>query len=219
MNKTPLISADLERYVNEVISRETQLQKRLRQETSRLPEAVMQTTPDQVAFLALLVRLLNAKNILEIGTFTGYSALAMAAALPDDGRLIACDMSEEWTNIARRYWQEAGLAGRIELHLGPAQKTLEKLFKDQKGETFDLAFIDADKTGYDLYYETCLRLIRQGGVIVFDNMLWGGAVIDPSDQDPDTKALRELNLKLRDDQRVDVSLLTVADGIMLARKK
>jgi caffeoyl-CoA O-methyltransferase len=219
MANRSLLPDSIEQYVSRVVTRETLLQQRLRAETSRLPQAGMQIGPDQGAFLAMLVRLLGARRALEIGTFTGYSALAVAAALPDDGKLIACDVSEEWTRIARRYWEDAGLSARIELHLGPASETLAALIRNGNAETFDFAFIDADKTGYDAYYEACLTLLRPGGLIAIDNVLWNGAVADPRVQDPDTRALRALNIKIRDDVRVESCLLTVGDGVMLARKR
>jgi len=213
----PFFPKQIEHYVTETVTRETQVQKRLREETSKLSMARMQTTPDQVAFLAMLVRLTGAKYIIEIGTFTGYSALAMASALPEDGKLIACDTSKEWTDIAQRYWKEAGVADRIELHLSPAAETLAGFVK--AGAHFDMAFIDADKAGYDAYYEACLHLMKPGGLIAFDNMLWSGAVADNNEQDSNTVALRALNLKIHQDRRVDSCMLTVADGIMLARKR
>jgi predicted O-methyltransferase YrrM len=219
MSKRSLLPDAVERYVSEAITRETPLQKRLRAETAALPRAVMQIGPDQGAFLAMLIHLTGARRALEIGTFTGYSSLAVATALPADGKLIACDVSEEWTRIARRYWQEAGLAGKIELRLGPAAETLAALTIESGAGSFDFAFIDADKTSYDAYYEACLWLVRPGGLIVLDNMLWDGTVADPAVQDAETKALRTLNLKIRDDSRVEACLLTVGDGVMLARKK
>jgi len=178
----------------------------------------MQISADQGAFLALLARTIGAQHALEIGTFTGYSALAVAAALPHDGKLICCDVNEEWTNIARRYWAEAGLAERVELRLGPAIDTLTTLLRTGSEGAFDFAFIDADKPAYDAYYEACLKLLRPGGVIALDNMLWSGSVADPHAHDADTDALRSLNAKIRDDQRVDACLVTIGDGVMLARK-
>jgi caffeoyl-CoA O-methyltransferase len=217
MSKNPILSDSIDQYVCDVITRETPVQRRLREETSRSPHSVMQTTPDQVAFLAMLVRLTGAKRVLEIGTFTGYGALAMAMALPEGGELHTCDIDEECTAIAKRYWQEAGVAERITLHLAPAQNTLAKFL--QAKEMFDLIFVDADKKAYDAYYEAALKLIPHGGVIAFDNMFWGGDVADPSVQDEQTAALRNLNAKIRDDERVDCSLLTIADGFMLVRKR
>jgi predicted O-methyltransferase YrrM len=219
MGKRSLAPDAVERYVNGVITRETPLQQRLRAETAPLPGAGMQIGPDQGALLALLVRLIGARRTLEVGTFTGYSALATAAALPEDGKLIACDVSEEWTAIARRYWQEAGLSGRIELRLGPAADTLAALLREGAAGSFDFAFIDADKPSYDVYYESCLSLLRPGGLIAVDNALWSGAVADPAVNDEETAAIRALNAKIRDDARVDASLLTVGDGVMLARKR
>ena len=218
MSKNPFLSEQVDRYVTE-LTRETPVQRRLREETAKLPQAVMQITPDEGAFLTMLVRLTGAKRIIEIGTFTGYSALAMASALPDGGKLIACDVSKAWTDIAKRYWQEAGVADRIALWLAPAKEALAALLKESHAETFDLAFIDAVKTEYDDYYEACLKLLKTGGVIAFDNMLWGGDVADASVQDEQTVALRKLNAKLRDDERVDACMLTIADGVMLARKR
>jgi O-methyltransferase len=218
MGARSLLPDEIERYVGETITKETPLQKRLRAETAKLPMAMMQIGPDQGALLALLARLIGAKRTLEIGTFTGYSALTVAQALPEGGKVIACDVSEEWTAIARRYWREAGLADRIELRLGPAAESLKALLEAGGAGSFDFAFIDADKSGYDTYYELCLRLIRPNGLVAIDNVLWSGAVLDSKKRDADTAALRALNLKIRDDARVDSALLTVGDGLMLARK-
>ena len=215
--KRSLLPDAVEQYVASVISRETPIMKRLRAETARLPQAGMQIGADQGALLALLVRLLGARHALEIGTFTGYSALAVAGALPLDGGLVTCDVNEEWTRIARRYWSEAGVSGRIDLRLGDARATLAALLKDRGAGAFDFAFIDADKPSYDAYYEACLQLVRTGGLIAIDNVLWSGAVTDPADQDADTAALRALNLKIRDDPRVESCLLTIGDGVMLVR--
>ena len=214
-----LLPRKVERYVSEDISRETSVAKRLREETSRLPQGGMQIGTDQGALLALLVRSIGAKRALEIGTFTGYSALAVALALPADGKLVCCDISEEWTTIARRYWKEAGVADRIDLRLGPALTTLASLMKERGRESFDFAFVDADKSAYDAYYEACLELLRPGGLVALDNMLWSGEVANSKARDADTAALRALNAKVRDDARVDCCLLTVGDGVMLARKR
>jgi predicted O-methyltransferase YrrM len=219
MLKRSLIPEAVERYVSEVITRETALQQRLRAETAALPHGRMQIGPDEGALLALLVRLTGARKALEVGTFTGYSALTVAAALPEGGKLITCDVSEEWTRIARRYWDEAGLSGRIELRLGPAAETLAALERAGAAASFDFAFIDADKPSYDTYYEACLRLVRPGGLIAIDNALWDGTVADPTVTDPETAAIRALNAKVRDDARVEACLLTVGDGVMLARKR
>ena len=209
----------VERYVVQEIAQETAVQRRLRAETAPMPNGGMQIGADQGALLAVLAKFTGARRALEIGTFTGYSALAVAQALPEDGKLICCDISEEWTSVARRYWQEAGVAARIELRLAPAIDTLAALLRQGGAETFDLAFIDADKANYDAYYEACLKLVRPGGAIALDNMLWSGKVAEPDAHDEDTDALRALNAKIRDDTRVDACLLTVGDGVMLVRKR
>ncbi|HKE42171.1 MAG TPA: class I SAM-dependent methyltransferase [Casimicrobiaceae bacterium] len=214
-----LLPADVEDYVARQITVETDVQRRLRAETQKLPNGGMQISADQGALLALLARSIGAHRAIEIGTFTGYSALCVAAALPADGKLVCCDVSKEWTDVARRYWAEAGIAQKIDLRLAPALETLRDLLRQSGAGSFDFAFIDADKSGYDAYYETCLKLIRSGGLIAFDNMLWGGEVAVPTVHDTDTDALRALNLKIRDDARVDACLVTVGDGIMLARKR
>ncbi len=214
-----LLPADVEQYVATQITRESPLQARLRKETAALPMGMMQISADQGALFSLLVRTLNAKRAIEIGTFTGYSALAVASALPADGKLICCDINDEWTRIGQRYWHEAGVSARIDLRLGPALATLDALLRDPGANAFDFAFIDADKPNYDAYYEACLKLVRAGGLIALDNMLWGGKVALPDAHDEDTEALRALNAKIRDDKRVDACLLTVGDGVMLARKR
>jgi len=219
MGKRSFLPDALESYVGDIVTKESELQKRLRAETAKLPMGLMQIGPEQGAFLALLVRLIGAKRTLEIGTFTGYSALAVASALPADGKLVACDVSKEWTDIARRYWREAGIADRIDLRLGPAADTLSALLKSGGAGTFDFAFIDADKSNYDTYYEFSLKLLRSNGLIAIDNVLWSGSVIDDKKRDADTTALRALNLKVRDDARVDSVLLTIGDGVMLVRKR
>jgi predicted O-methyltransferase YrrM len=214
-----LLPDNVERYVTRDIARESALQKRLRDETARLPQGGMQIGADQAALLGLLVQSIGARKALEIGTFTGYSALAVALALPDDGRLVCCDVSEEWTAVARRYWEEAGIAQKIDLRLAPALQTLSKLRAEHGSGSLDFAFIDADKPAYDAYYEACLDLLRRGGLVALDNMLWSGAVADSRKRDADTTALRNLNAKIRDDARVDCCLLSVGDGVMLARKR
>jgi predicted O-methyltransferase YrrM len=213
-----LLPQAVDDYLRTEVARETSVQQRLRAETSRLPLGGMQIGADQGVLLAFLVRLIGARNAIEVGTFTGYSALSVASALVPGGRLVCCDISEEWTAIARRYWAEAGVADRIELHLQPAQLTLAELLRNNGAGSFDFAFIDADKTGYDAYYEACLALLRAGGLIAIDNVLWSGTVADPADQKPDTVALRNLTAKIRDDSRVDACLVTVGDGVQLARK-
>jgi predicted O-methyltransferase YrrM len=219
MAKRSITSDLIERYVGETITRETAVQRRLRAETALMPHANMQIGADQGALMALLVRLTGTRRALEIGTFTGYSALAVASALPEDGKLIACDVSEEWTSIGRRYWQEAGVASRIDLRIGPALNTLATLLQELGPSSFDFAFIDADKEAYDAYYEACLKLVRSNGLILLDNMIWSGKVPDLSVQDEETRILRALNEKIRDDGRVESCLLTVGDGVMMARKR
>ena len=193
--------------------------KRLRQETQDMPMGGMQISPDQGQFMGLLVELIGAKRIVEVGTFTGYSSIAMALALPSDGRLIACDVSDEFTSIARRYWQEAGVADKIELRLGPAVATLDGMLAAGEAGCFDMAFIDADKENYDAYYERCLQLLRLGGLIMIDNVLWGGRPADANEQDESTGVIRALNAKIHADERVTASLLSIGDGLTLARKR
>lgn len=193
--------------------------RRLRQETQAMPMGGMQISPDQGQFMGLLVELIDAKRIVEVGTFTGYSSLALALALPADGRLIACDVSAEFTRVAQRYWQEAGVADKIELRLGPAVGTLDRMLAAGESGCFDLAFIDADKENYDAYYERCLQLLRPGGLILIDNVLWGGRPADASVQDESTAAIRALNAKICADERVTASLLSIGDGLTLARKR
>lgn len=199
--------------------REPEILRRLREETARHPKAEMQIAPEQGQFMALLVRLMGARRILEVGVFTGYSSLAMALAQPADGHLLACDVSEEFTAVARRYWREAGIESRITLHLAPAIQTLDTLLAAGREGRFDLAFIDADKESYDAYYERSLALVRPGGLIVIDNVLQEGQVADPGVHTPPVVAIRQLNEKLHRDERIDLSLLPVADGLTLARKR
>jgi predicted O-methyltransferase YrrM len=206
-------------YVRRVSPPEPELRRRLRQETAAHPMARMQITPEQGHLLALFVRLLNAKRAIEVGVFTGYSSLSVAEALPPDGRLIACDVSEEFTAIARRYWKEAGVASKIELRLAPAAETLAQLIAEGHNATFDLAFIDADKINYVGYFEACLELVRPGGLIAVDNTLWHGSVADPADQEADTVAIRQFNEHVRGEPRVWFCLLPIGDGLTLAVKK
>ncbi len=207
------------RFIDETMSREVPVQKALRAETRKLPGSGMMSRPESDALLQLLIRLVDARRVIEIGTFTGSGSLAMALALPEEGRIIACDVNAEWTAIGRKYWEQAGVAHKIDLRLAPASQTIDALLKDGHAERFDMAFIDADKTGYDGYYEGCLKLLRRGGLMVLDNMLWSGQVADPAARDKDTAALRALNLKIKDDSRVDFCLLSADDGILLARKR
>ncbi len=199
-------------------TRETDVQRRLREETrASVRGAGMQIGPDQGQLMGFLVRLMGARRALEIGTFTGYSALAVALALPADGRLVCCDVSAEWTAVGRRYWAEAGVADKIDLRLAPALETLDALTRAGEAGGFDFAFIDADKANYDAYYEGCLTLVRRGGLIAIDNVLWSGRVLDANDRSADTRALRALNAKLHADARIDLVLLGIGDGLTLAR--
>jgi predicted O-methyltransferase YrrM len=191
----------------------------LRAETARMPMARMQISPEQGQFMALLIELIGAKRTIEVGTFTGYSALITALALPADGRVIACDVSEEFTSIGRRYWAKAGVANKIDLRLAPANETLDKLLAAGEARRFDFAFIDADKENYVGYFERCLKLLRTGGLIAVDNVLWGGDVADPKVDDKDTRAIRVLNDQLKADQRVSISMVPIGDGLTLARKR
>ncbi|NVZ66066.1 class I SAM-dependent methyltransferase [Pseudomonas gingeri] len=206
-------------YLLDVSLRETPLLKRLRDETQALPMARWQVAPEQGQFLALLVRLTGARRLLEVGTFTGYSALCMASALSEGGSLLCCDIPGDYNATALRYWQEAGVSGRIELRLAPALDTLAELEQQGLGETFDLMFIDADKANYPRYLESALRLLRSGGLAIFDNTLWSGRVLEVDAQSEDTRAIQALNLALKDDSRVDLSLLPVGDGLTLCRKR
>ncbi len=218
-SQTLNLSPELLAYLREHGLRESPVQAELRAATARLPEGVMQMAPEQGQFLALLLRLMGARRALEIGTFTGYGTLWLAGALPEDGQIVTCDRSTEWTDLARPYWERSGLAPRITLRLGDARETLAALQETGEAETFDFAFIDADKTNYEAYYEACLTLVRPGGLIAIDNTLWGGAVIDPRATDPDTEAIRRLNRKIRDDERVEVAMVPVGDGVTLAMWK
>jgi caffeoyl-CoA O-methyltransferase len=218
-NRTLNLDDRLYDYLLKVSLREPAILQRLREETAQHPRAGMQISPEQGQFMQLLVQLMRAKTYLEIGVFTGYSSLAVALAMPEDGRIVACDVSEEFTSVARRYWQEAGVAANIDLRLAPAVQTLDALLEDGYAGSIDFAFIDADKTGYDAYYERTLRLLRPGGLVAFDNVLWGGAVADPDEQDADTVALRQLNEKLHTDERVFISMLPIGDGLTLVWKK
>jgi predicted O-methyltransferase YrrM len=214
-------SIGLDERLNEYLvlsgSREDPVATRLRTDTAAMPNASMQIAAEQGQLLAMLVKLVGARRALEVGTFCGYSALWVALALPADGKLVACDINAEWTAIGKRYWNEAGVANKIDLRLGPASDTLATLEATEAG-TFDFAFIDADKGGYDDYYERALRLLRSGGVIVFDNVLWSGRVVDPSNRDADTRAIRALNAKIAGDARVDKVMLPVGDGMTVVRK-
>lgn len=218
-NRTFTLPDALYDYLAAVSLREADVLRRLREETAPLPRAHMQIAPEQGQFLALLVQLIGARRCLEVGVFTGYSTLCVAAALPADGHVVACDVSEAWTAIARRYWQDAGVAERIELNLAPAAETLDRLLAEGHAGTFDFAFIDADKPNYWQYFEQSLRLVRPGGLIAVDNTLWYGRVADPDNHDEDTEAIRAFNRDLHTDARIDLSLVPIGDGVTLARKR
>lgn len=217
--KTLGLPDDVHEYLLQVGVREPPVLRRLREETAALPEANLQIAAEQGAFMALLAELMGARRCLELGTFTGYSALAVALALPADGLMISCDINPEWTNVARRYWTEAGVADRIELRLGPALDTLDGLLADGAADSFDFAFVDAAKTEYPAYYDRLVRLVRPGGVILFDNVFWGGEVANPEVDDPDVRAIRDLNDRLAADERVSIAMVPIADGLTLARRR
>lgn len=213
------LEAPLYDYLLSVSLREAPVLARLRTETASHPKVNMQIAPEQGQFMALLARLIGARHCIEIGVFTGYSSLAVALALPDGGRIVACDVSDEYTAVARRYWAEAAVQDKVDLRLAPAAETLRGLIAAGESGRYDFAFIDADKGGYAEYYERLLALLRPGGLIAVDNTLWGGSVADAADQDPDTRAIRAFNEKLHADERVDLSLVPIGDGLTLARKR
>jgi predicted O-methyltransferase YrrM len=218
-NTTFTLSATLHRYLLDVSLRDDPLRRRLREETARDDMARMQSAPEQGQLMELLVKLMGARKALEVGVYTGYSALCVASALPEDGRLIACDINATWTLVAQRYWKEAGLSEKIQLRLAPALDTLDELVANGESGSFDFAFIDADKENYANYYERVLALLRSGGLAAIDNTLWSGQVADPACQDAETRAIRAFNAALHRDERVDISLVPIADGMTLARKR
>jgi len=218
-NQTLGLEPQLYHYLQTVSLREPEILTQLRQETAQHPLGRMQIAPEQGQFMALLVQLLAAKKTLDIGVFTGYSALVVALALPPEGKVIACDVNQESTAIAQRYWQQAGVADKIDLYIAPAEETLDKLLTAGEAGTFDFAFIDADKSNYDLYYEKALQLVRPGGLIAIDNVLWSGKVADTQFQDNRTNKIRVFNQKLHQDQRVNISLVPIGDGLTLAMKR
>ena len=213
------LSNKLRKYMLDVSFRDDKILKQLREETLALKEAQMQISPEQGAFLSILIKLLNAKKTLDIGVFTGYSSLVVARELPDDGTVVACDTSIEWTSVAKKYWKLAGVYKKVDLSLAPAKKTLKKLIEDGQESTYDFSFIDADKINYQSYYENSLILIKPGGIIAIDNVLWSGQVIDESDSEPATRAIRSFNEKLYQDDRVSISMVPIGDGLTLAYKK
>lgn len=218
-NRSINLTDELYSYMLDVSLREPDILHRLRDETARDPMARMQIAPEQGQLMQMLVRLLGARRCIEVGVFTGYSSLAVAMALPADGRLVACDVSEEWTAVARRYWKEAGVEGKVDLRIAPAAQTLDALLESGEAGSFDFGFIDADKESYDTYYERCLDLLRPGGLLAIDNVFRNGAVVDPPSDDTGTQAIDALNRKISGDDRVDISLLPIADGLTLVRKK
>ncbi len=218
-NKSLAMGDRLYAYLQSVSVREPEILTELRHETAQHPMAGMQISPDQGQLMALLVQLIGATKTLEVGVFTGYSSLIVALALPPQGKIIACDISEEYTAIARRYWQKAGVADKVDLRIAPALETLDRLLAEGQANTFDFAFIDADKSRYDDYYERALQLVRVGGLIAIDNVLWSGAVADPSVTDSRTEKIRALNQKLHKDDRITLSLIPIADGLTLAMKR
>ena len=213
------LEARVRGYLLEHSLRESPVLAELREATASLPHAGMQISPEQGQLMALLVQAIGAKRAVEIGTFTGYSALWVALALPADGRLVCCDVNAEWTAIGQKFWAKAGVAHKIDLRIAPALHTLDSLLAAGQAGAYDFAFIDADKTGYDAYYERCLQLLRRGGMIAIDNVLWGGSVADPKKRSADTLALRALNKKIHRDERVAISMLPVGDGVTLALKR
>jgi caffeoyl-CoA O-methyltransferase len=218
-NATLGLPEELHAYLLDVGVREPDLLRQLREETAAMPEHDMQIAPEQGALMALLVELTGARRCLEVGTFTGYSSLSVALALPADGRLVCCDLSREWTDIARRYWVQAGVADKIELRLGPALDTLDAMVIEGLAETFDFAFLDADKDNYPAYADRILTLLRRGGLMAIDNVFWGGEVAQPEVDNASVRGIRELNRMLASDERVSLSMVPIADGLTLARKR
>jgi caffeoyl-CoA O-methyltransferase len=218
MSRMMPVTPELIDYVYRYGAREIPAQVKSRKETAELPMAMMQIGPDQGAFMGLMAKAIGAKKCLEIGVFTGYSALSVALGLPADGKIVALDISKDFTDRARPIWKEAGVEGKIDLRIGPALDSLDTMIAAKEGP-FDFAFIDADKPNYDGYYERVLKLLRPGGLIAIDNVLWSGAVADSANTDESTKALRALNIKIHGDSRVDMALATIGDGVMLAVKR
>jgi predicted O-methyltransferase YrrM len=219
-NQSIGLSDTLYQYLLANSVREPDILIKLREETAQHPLVNMQVSPEQGQLMGLLVQLIGAKKCLEVGVFTGYSSLVVALNLPDDGRIIACDVSDEFTSIARKYWQEAGVNNKIDLHIAPAIETLDRLLANGAAGTFDFAFIDADKNNYAAYYDRCFQLVRQGGLILVDNVLWYGRVADSAmDTDPRTQAIKQLNQQIYHDDRVQISLIPIGDGLTIARKK
>jgi len=218
-NRTINMNEKLYEYLLEMGLREPEVLARLRHATEAEELSIMRSAPEQCQLMAMLIRLMGAKRVIEVGTYTGYATLWMALALPDDGEIVTCDVSERWSFVARRFWEDAGVQEKVQLYLRPALETLDELLQCDEGESFDFAFIDADKENYEHYYERCLRLLRPGGLIVVDNVLWGGSVIDDSNRTAATEAIRRFNSKLKMDARIDLAMLPVADGVTLLIKR
>lgn len=218
-NRTLSIDDSIYNYLCDVSLNEPELLRQLREETAQIEYSVMQISPEQGQFMSLLIKLMGAKRAIEIGTYTGYSSICVASAMPEDGKLICCDISPQWTSIAEKYWARAGLENKIDLYSQPAAQTLQKLLDDGAEKSFDFMFIDADKQNYIMYYELALRLLRKGGLIAVDNTLWSGAVADPENTEPGTRAIRRFNEMLKQDDRVSQSLLTIGDGLTLILKE
>jgi len=218
-NRTLSIDDRIYDYICDVSINESELLRQLREETAQIEYSVMQISPEQGQFMSLLIKLMGAKRVIEIGTFTGYSSICVASAMPEGGKLICCDISPQWTEIAEKYWALAGLENKIDLHIQPAEQTLQMLLNDGAEKSFDFIFIDADKQNYVMYYEMALRLLRKGGIIAVDNTLWSGAVADPENTEPGTRAIRHFNEMIKDDDRVSQSLLTIGDGLTLILKE
>lgn len=217
-NKTITMTSQLHEYMLAVSLREPEILTRLREETARDPMAQMQIAPEQGQFMGLLIRLMRAKKVLEVGVYTGYSSLSIALALPGDGKIVACDVSDVWTRVAKRYWEEAGVTEKIKLHVAPAIQTMDGLIRHGESDSFDFVFIDADKENYDGYYERSLELLRPGGLIAIDNVFWDGRVADPNAGDEETASIRDLNKKLHSDDRIHLSMIPIADGLTLVQK-
>ena len=213
-----IVNQDVYTYIQSVSAVEPDTLRQLREETAQLPRAAMQISPLQGQFMSLILKSINAQTALEIGVFTGYSSLCIAMALPDQGRLVACDISEEWTAVARRYWKAAAIDHKIDLRLAPAVDTLDALLREGRQDAFDFVFIDANKDGYEAYYEKSLALLRPGGMMMVDNVLWKGYVFDPDNRDEETRFIRQFNQNRKGDQRVEISMIPVGDGITLVRK-
>lgn len=218
-NASGQLGDELRGYLLSVGVREPEVAARLRERTAELPEHNMQIAPEQGALMSMLIKLTGAKRVIEVGTFTGYSALIMALALPADGSIVCCDVSSEWTGIGKQFWAEAGVDSKIDLQIGPAVNTLDTMINSGAAESFDFAFVDADKASYPAYYERLYTLIRPGGVILFDNVFWGGKALDADSDNPDTIGIRQINATLAADDRIDVSMIPIADGLTIARKR